>query len=324
MKNETFTLEALIELMTHQQELLSEKDKTITYLQEKIDYLIRQKFASSSEKFPSNQPSLFEVAPSEVLLVEEDPEVEKISYVRKKRGGKTTPPDSLPHVRIEHDLEENEKVCSCGCAMKRIKEIVSHQYDIIPATFRVIDNVRFVYACECKCGTAPKTAPLAPQVLPRHQVTPSFLATIAVQKFEDALPLVRQAKMYKHRFGVAFTDTTFSDWMIKASKLWLEPLMNRLHALQLQSGYIQMDETTLQVLKEKEKKAQSKSYLWLRASHSPSPIVLLHYSSNRSGATAEFLLKGFSGYLQSDGYGGYNSVANQVEVTQLGCWAHVL
>jgi hypothetical protein len=49
---------------------------------------------------------------------------------------------------------------------------------------------------------------------------------------------------------------------------------------------------------------------------------LLHYSPNRSGATAEFLLKGFSGYLQSDGYGGYNSVANQVEVTQLGCWAH--
>jgi transposase len=303
--------------------LLSEKDKTIAYLQEKLDYLIRQKFASSSEKFPSNQPSLFDVAPSESLPVDEDPDVEKISYVRKKRGSKTTPPDSLPHVRVEHDLEENEKVCSCGCAMKRIKEVVSHQYDLIPATFRVIDNVRFVYGCECKCGTAPKTAPLAPQVLPRHQVTPSFLATIAVQKFEDALPLVRQAKIYKHRFGVAFTDTTFSNWMIKASQLWLEPLMNRLHTLQLHSGYIQMDETTLQVLKEKDKKAQSKSYLWLRASRSPYPIVLLHYSPNRSGATAEFLLKGFSGYLQSDGYAGYNSVANQEGVTQLGCWAHV-
>ena len=324
MSKETVTLETIIELMSHQQELLSEKDKTIAYLQEKLDYLIRQKFASSSEKFPSNQPSLFEVAPSEVLPVDEDPEVEIINYVRKRRGGKTTPPDSLPHVRVEHDLEEHEKVCSCGCAMKRIKELVSHQYDLIPATFQVIDNVRFVYVCECKCGTAPKTAPLAPQVLPRHQVTPSFLATIAIQKFEDALPLVRQAKIYKHRFGVAFTDTTFSNWMIKVSQLWLEPLMNRLHALQLQSSYIQMDETTLQVLKEKEKKAQSKSYLWLRASRSPFPIVLLHYSPNRSGTTAEFLLKGFRGYLQSDGYAGYNCVANQVEVTQLGCWAHVL
>jgi hypothetical protein len=47
MKNETFTLEALIELMTHQQELLSEKDKTITYLQEQ--YLSQKSNKTSME-----------------------------------------------------------------------------------------------------------------------------------------------------------------------------------------------------------------------------------------------------------------------------------
>jgi transposase len=52
-----------------------------------------------------------------------------------------------------------------------------------------------------KCGTAPKTAPLAPQVLPRHQVTPSFLATIAVQKSEDALPLVRLRQKLIRRYS---------------------------------------------------------------------------------------------------------------------------
>ena len=45
--------------MNHQLEVIDEKDKTIADLQEKLDYMIRQKFASSSEKFPSNQPSLF-------------------------------------------------------------------------------------------------------------------------------------------------------------------------------------------------------------------------------------------------------------------------
>ena len=48
----------------------------------------------------------------------------------------------------------------------------------------------------------------------------------------------------------------------------------------------------------------------------------MHYSPNRSALTAEFLFKDFTGYMQTDGYPGYNSVANKEGVTQLGCWAH--
>lgn len=47
--------------------------------------MICHKFASSSEKFPSNQPSLFQ---EESLDIEESKEEEKISYTRKKRGHK--------------------------------------------------------------------------------------------------------------------------------------------------------------------------------------------------------------------------------------------
>lgn len=321
MTESAITTEALLEIMNNQLEIIDEKDKKIADLQQKLDYFLRQKFASSSEKFPSNQPSLFQDDTS-VIPIEEDVKVETITITRKKRGSRTTPPESLPHVRVEHDISEEDKVCSCGCSMKRIKEIVSHQYDIIPTSFRVIDNVRFVYACLNKCGEAVKTSTLTPQVLPRHQVTPSFLATIAVQKFEDALPLERQVKIYKKRFGVNFTTTTFSNWMIKASQVRLQPLIDKLHSVQMNSGYIQADETTLQVLNEKEKSAKSKSYIWLKASQDKYPIVLMYYSSNRSATTAEFLFNGFTGYMQTDGYPGYNSVASKEGVTQLGCWAH--
>ena len=321
MNTEIITIEALQELVHKQAEIIIQKDKQIAELQEKVDYLIRQRFASSSEKFPSNQPSLFD-EPCELIEREEESKEEVLTLVRKKRGSRTTPPKSLPHIRVEHDLSDDEKVCECGCKMKRIKEIVSYQYDVIPAKFQVIENVRFVYAPSCNCGTKVKTSLLTPQVLPRHQVTPSFLATIAVQKFEDALPLQRQAKIYKQRFGVAFTSTTFSDWMIKTSKLRLQPLIDRLHAIQKQSGYIQADETTLQVLNEKDKKAQSKSYIWLKASQGEHPIILMHYSANRAATTAQLLFKDFKGYLQTDGYKGYNSVANKEGVTHIGCWAH--
>lgn len=76
------------------------------------------------------------------------------------------------------------------------------------------------------------------------------------------------------------------------------------------------------MLKEPKKKAQSKSYLWLKVSGDNYPIVLMHYAANRAASTAESLFKGFSGYLQTDGYPGYNSVASKEGITQLGCWAH--
>ncbi len=320
MKQEAVTTESLIEIMNHQLDVIDEKDKTIANLQEKLDYMLRQKFASSSEKFPSNQPSLFQ---EDIKLPTEDElNLETITFTRKKRGNKQLPPESLPHIRVEHDLKEEDKVCECGCGLKRIKETSSKQYDIIPAKFRVIDNVRFTYVCSSNCGVKPITSSLTPQVLPKHQVTASFLATIAVEKFEDAMPLDRQVKKYKQRFGVEFTTTTFSNWMIRASQLRLQPLIDRLSVIQMRSGYIQADETTLQVLNEKGKTAKQKSYIWLTASTDKYPIVLMKYSSNRNEKTAESLFNGFSGYMQTDGYAGYNIVANKECVAQLGCWAH--
>jgi transposase len=320
MKEAAVTTETLLDIMNNQLAVIDEQDKTIADLQERLDYMIRQKFSYSSEKFPSNQPSLFEDTSD--IEVEEELQTETITFTRKKRGNKKTPPVSLPHVRVEHDMKDEDKVCSCGCTLKRIKEIVSQQYDIIPAVFRVIDNVRFTYACSCNCGASPITSPLTEQVLPKTQVTPSFLATIAVEKFEDAMPLDRQVKKYKKRFGIDFTSTTFSSWMIRASELRLKPLIDKLSSIQKNSGYIHADETTLQVLNEKNKKAKQKSYIWLKASRDKHPIVLMHYSSNRNEKTAEYLFEGFTGYMQTDGYASYNIVANREGVTQLGCWAH--
>ncbi len=321
-KTSDITQESLIQIIQDKDDEIAQLKRDNAQLQQKLDYFLRQKFSSSSEKFPSNQPSLF--GDETDIETEEETQDIEITYRRKKRGNRTTPPESLPHIRVEHDLKEEEKICKCGCRMKRIKEIVSHQYDIIPAKFQVIDNIRFVYACNCKCGEKVKTSKLTPQVLPRHQVTPSFLATIAVEKFEDSMPLERQVKKYKKRFGVEFTTTTFSSWMIKVSQLRLQPIIDRLKELQMQSKYIHADETTLQVLHEEDKTPQQKSYIWLTIATLATlfTIVLMKYSSNRKKTTAEEILEGFSGYLQTDGYAGYNIIANRDDVIQLGCWAH--
>jgi len=292
------------------------KKNQIKLLQEKIDYLLRQQFASKSEKFNPKQPSLFDAC-EEKIEIEMDEEV-KIEFTRKK-GGRSSPSKDLPRVRVEHDIHEEEKICSCGDKMHRLREVISEQYDIVPARFQIIQNVRFVYGC--RCGVAPVTTPLAPFILPKTQVTASFLATIAVQKFEDALPLFRQAKIYKNRFGVPFNNTTLSNWMIKGSQR-LKPFMDLLLERLLQNEYIQADETTLQVLKAHKSKATKKSYIWMGVGMDRYKVVYMHYANNRGAAVASTLFKDFSGYLQTDGYAGYNSVVQTEGMTQLACWAH--
>lgn len=79
----------------------------------------------------------------------------------------------------------------------------------------------------------------------------------------------------------------------------------------------------MQVLNEPDKKAQSKSYLWVQRGGPPDrPVILFDYDASRSQAVPQRLLDGFSGYLQTDGYDGYNAVVISRQLTHVGCWAH--
>ena len=84
-----------------------------------------------------------------------------------------------------------------------------------------------------------------------------------------------------------------------------------------------MDETTVQVLNEAGKTAQSKSYLWLQRGGPPDqPVVLYDYDPGRGAGVPKRLLAGFTGYLQTDGYAGYNTVVAVNGLTHVGCMAH--
>ena len=94
-----------------------------------------------------------------------------------------------------------------------------------------------------------------------------------------------------------------------------------MHTELLKHDILHADETTLQVLHEPGKLAQSKSYMWLYrtgrdAAH---PIVLYEYQPDRKADNPISFLKGFHGYLHTDGYAAYGKLEN---VMLVGCWAH--
>jgi transposase len=78
----------------------------------------------------------------------------------------------------------------------------------------------------------------------------------------------------------------------------------------------------VQVLDEPGKKAESLSYMWVQARAGPRPIVLFTYDPTRKKEVPKKLLEGFQGYLQVDGYGGYDEFCQTSGVIRLGCWAH--
>ncbi|HAN69834.1 MAG TPA: IS66 family transposase [Halieaceae bacterium] len=294
----------------------------ILSLQEQLNLALARRYAASSEKLSPDQIRLFdeaEVDAGESCGVDADDSVEVPAHTRKKRGRKPLPA-ALPRVEVVHELPEAERCCPHdGQALKVIGEETSEQLDIVPAKIQVIRHVRKRYACDC--GQCIRTAPLPAQPIPKSLASPGLLAHITVSKYQDALPLYRQESILQ-RIGVDLPRATLANWMVRAGQL-VQPLINLMRDRLLAHDLIQMDETTVQVLKESGKTAQSKSYLWLQRGGPPDhPVVLYDYDPGRGQGVPLRLLEDFRGYLQTDGYNGYNAVVAAQQLTHVGCMAH--
>jgi transposase len=326
-------VDALKSLLAEQQ-LLNEQLTTenqryrtqVLTLTEQLNLALARRYAASSEKLSPDQISLFDEAELDSETLPDDgedvgsgDEVTVAAHKRKKRGRKPIP-DHLPRVDVVHELSEEERRCEHdGQLLAEIGEVVSEQLDIIPATIRVIRHIRKKYACDC--GECIRTAPLPAQPIPKSLASPGLLAHVTVSKYQDALPLYRQQTILE-RIGIDLPRATLANWMIKAGQL-VQPVINLLEDKLLSHDIIQMDETTVQVLKESGKKAQSKSYLWLQRGGPPDQrVVRFHYDPGRGAGVAKHLLQGYQGYLQSDGYDGYNAVVAANGLVHVGCWAH--
>ncbi|GAA3926674.1 hypothetical protein GCM10022277_23470 [Litoribacillus peritrichatus] len=253
-------------------QLVLEQQSRIALLEELVILFKSKQFGKSSEKSP-NQAELFDEA--EVEANDQAPvAAESVSAEEghnepsnaKAKSGRKPLPKSLPRVRVEYDVPEHLKVCECGCQKVLIGEDISEQLDIIPAVVQVIQSVRKKYACKT-CETGVVTAELPKQPIPKSNASPGLLAHIAVAKYQDALPLYRIAAIF-NRLDVHLPRNTQARWMIQCSKL-LQPLYNLMNDRLMSSGYIHMDETTVQVLKEPDKPPESKSYMWVRRTGGP-------------------------------------------------------
>lgn len=332
------TLETQLKEQTTQ---LQERSKTVESQKVRIDRLMdmlanfqKTMYGQSSEKSKyvlgedTNQISLFNEAEAESNNKAPEPDKVAVSeHIRKAKRTKEELAADLPVVEIVCELDKETLECKeCSGKMRVLgKETAREELEIIPAQVRLLRYIRYSYVCEnCEKETGEATivkAPTPAPVIKRSLASASTVAHVIYQKYVNGMPLYRQEKDWANQ-GIILSRATLANWIIRSATDWLVPLWETMKSHLLRQAVVHADETVIQVLKEVGKKPSSESRMWVYCSGNTgsAPVVLFEYQPTRSGEHARRFLEGFHGWLQTDGYAGYNKV---LDVTRCGCWAHL-
>jgi len=252
----------LKDLVQKQASQIEQLEQKVRWFEEQFHLSRHKQFGASSERSVKEQPNLFNEAEA---IAEERPVEEEIhqtiTYERNKPGRKPIPKD-LPIERIEYRLSEEEQICTaCGGHLHEMSEELRHEVKLIPAQVKMVQHARIVYGCRnCEKNGIEvpiKTAKAPRPVIEKGLASPSAVAYVMNLKFVDVVPLYRQEQHYA-RLGITLSRGVLSNWMIKGSE-WLELIYGRLKQKLLQQEVLHADETTLQVLKEPGRPAESQS-----------------------------------------------------------------
>lgn len=336
IRNQNDLIESLKQLLEDRNAKDEEKDRMIANLQAQLDFLKQKLFGSTSETHKGDidgQLNLFSVPDEDekpAIMVE--PEFVEVQSYKKQRKAKATYDEmfeNLPTRMVYVDtLTDEQKRCDlCGTLMVPIghelirTEVIYHQ----PRLER-IDYMATTYECpKCKETEEPQFIKDegVPALIAGSYASPELVSYILYAKYVMGLPLYRLEKDFEH-LGAKISRTTMANWVIRCAKDYLEPLNQYMHRCLLKRKYLMADETPIQVLKEPDRRPQSKSYVWLirTGEDGESPIILYNYTPTRAGYNAaKFLKAAESGfYLMVDGYQGYNKVPN---ATRCCCYTHI-
>lgn len=294
----------------------------IQYLELKLRAALGKLFGSSSEKISPDQLALaFGVDSVAPESPEAEAEVEEVAASRKKRKLKPRAERLPADLPVEEVVIEPEEVQKDPGSFKRIGEEVVEELDVVPAKFFKRRIIRPKYAHITDRTQPPVIAPAPKRIIENSYASAGLLTNIVLSKYCDHLPLYRQGQIFKTRYGVDISRQTMGDWMYRLSQmlsLIYEAIRNEIRA----ENYLQIDETPVLYQNPGNGKC-SQGYLW--PYHAPGKAVFFEWHTGRGSECLDKTLKGFSGIVQSDGYGAYGAYTKRhpkATVELAACWAH--
>lgn len=236
---------------------------------------------------------------------------------RKKSSGKPTVPDNVP---VEERIEDPLEVQANPAAYRQIGQEVSEQLDYVPGHFILKRLVRRTWVLRDDPDATPLTAPLF-KLWDRGFLAPGLQAQLIISKYVDHLPLYRQEKIFRDRYGVHIPRQTMCRNVMKLADT-LAPIVDEMQREIFASAYVQADETPVKYLQPGTGSAK-KGYAWVF--NAPELDTVFRWGPGRgSEVLQEHVPEHFVGVLQSDFWVAYTTFAEGRDHVELqACWAHV-
>lgn len=274
-------------------------------LQHQVKELLRNRFGKKSERFidpDSPQCSLLDDALNTISapsMEEGDSAGIDVAAHKRKKALKTE--KELPR-RIEIiPINEADKICPCGTHKTIIRYETKESVHYQPAVFEILEQRREVAACPKGCEGSIMTAPAPLHVLPKVKATEEFLAFLAVSKLDDRQPFYHLEKQLAERHGIDCSRQNMARWLIDLMAP-MQPIYNLLKDEVIGYDIASIDATTLQVLKEPGRPAETKSYVYCILGGTPErSVVLYNYNDKLHKQFVKNWFEDFSGYLHADG-----------------------
>lgn len=303
---------------------LAARDLLIETLRVQIARMRRMKFGASSEKLDHA------IAQLELALEELEAEASTVTHSKpvaakaERAAAVRSFPPHLPREEIIHEPAQGSCTCpDCGGTLRRLSADSDEMLDVVPVHWRVIRHVRPKYSCRACEKIVQAPAPV--KAIARGKATFATLAHVVVAKFDHHLPLYRQAEMMAAD-GIEIDRSTLAGWHGQAAAL-LDPIISRIREVGLTATKIHTDDTPVPVLDPGRGKTAT-GRLWAyvvddRASGATTPpLAWYQFTTDRTGAHPQKMLKDFTGFLQADAYAGYDPLYAKGCVTEVACWAH--
>lgn len=291
----------------------------ITCLKQELAQLKRLIFGQKRERFVAGDPDSQLAMELDLEEVEAAAvQTETISYERQKKTGavKTSHGrNELPSHLPRHDILIQPAEDVSG--MTEIGREITEELEYKPGSFFVNRYIRPKYKDEAHDRIL--IGELPPRPIEKGIPGPGLLSHVFISKYVDHLPLDRQRKQFL-RQGVDIAPSTLGDWVAYSYEL-LKPLYEAHIKELLSADYLMIDETPIRVLDRNEKGRSHTGYFWVYYD----PLgqgVLFDYRDSRGREGPEMVLKDFKGYIQTDGYTGYEKLSLREDIIRIGCFAH--
>ena len=327
------SLSATNKKQAEQNEKLQARIKELTA---QVAWLNRQLFGRKSEKLRAYDPNIPDLFADEFAGLQHQAEEKRDEAVGKieKESAEVRKQNRQNRKMIE-DLPvlETETIEPAGVDLslyRRIGEEITKVVKHKPGMLYVKEIIRPKYALKDSTMLPPagqkgvEIAPMPLMPVDKCIADTSLLAEILLQKYEYHVPFYRQIRQYRHLGLKGLTESTLDGWFKKTVEL-LKPLYESLKKEVFSCDYVQADETTIPVINRGKHKAE-KEYLWMVRSVMEK-LVIFHYDmGSRSGSVIESLASQyrFKGYLQCDGFAGYETAfKTNPDVRLVNCMAHI-